>query len=193
MESTTDGAVTPATVRRAQAGDATAIAAIYARYTTPLSRFILRRVSDPTVAEDLLQDVFVRMLAGLPNYEERGFPIGSWLYRMAACRVIDWQRVTARRPLAPLELAGRRISVDSLDRVATNVDRLAQQQQLAAALRTLTDRQAAVIRLRFFAELSIAEVAQRLALTPLAVKALQHRGLAQLRTHLSPYHAASAA
>ena len=66
------------------------------------------------------------------------------------------------------------------------------QQQLAAALHTLTDRQAAVIRLRFLADLPIAEVAQRLALTPLAVKALQHRGLARLRTELSPYHAEAA-
>ena len=193
MEPTNPDAVTPMTVRRAQAGDATAITEIHARYATPLYRFILRRVSDPTVAEDLLHDVFVRMLAGLPSYEERGFPIGSWLYRMAACRAIDWQRVTARRPVATLEQAGRKVSVDSLDGVATNADRLAQQQQLAAALRTLTDRQAAVIRLRFLAELSIAEVAQRLALTPLAVKALQHRGLAQLRTQLSPYHTAEAA
>jgi len=193
MTPTTDTAVTTTTVRHAQAGDETAITAIYARYATPLYRFILRRVSDPAVAEDLLHDVFVGMLAGLPNYEDRGNPIGSWLYRMAACRAIDWQRATARRPVAPLELAGRRVSVDSLDRVATNVDLGVTQQRLAAAFTTLTDRQAAVIRLRFLAELSIAEVAQRLALTPLAVKALQHRGLAQLRTQLSPYHTAEAA
>ena len=193
MAPTNPAAITPSTVARAQAGDDAAITAIYARYATPLSRFILRRVSDPVVAEDLLHDVFVRMLAGLPSYEERGFPIGSWLYRMAACRVIDWQRVTARRPVAPLEQAGRRVSVDSLDGVATNVDLGVTQQRLAAAFTTLTDRQAAVIRLRFFAELSIAEVAQRLALTPLAVKALQHRGLAQLRTQLRPYHPAEAA
>ncbi len=193
MTPTTDTAVTTTTVRHAQAGDETAITAIYARYATPLYRFILRRVSDPAVAEDLLHDVFVSMLAGLPNYEDRGNPIGSWLYRMAACRAIDWQRVTARRQVAPLAYAGRQASVDNLEGVATNVDHVAQQQQLAAALTTLPDRQATVIRLRFLAELSIAEVAQRLALTPLAVKALQHRGLAQLRTQLSPYHTAEAA
>ncbi len=192
MESTNPDAITSATVRRAQAGDATAITEIYERYATPLYRFIVRRVSDPAVAEDLLQDVFVRMLAGLPSYEERGFPIGSWLYRMASCRVIDWQRVAARRPVAPLEQAGRRTNAGDLDAVATDADRLAQQRELAAALRTLTDRQAAVIRLRFLADLPIAEVAQRLALTPLAVKALQHRGLARLRTQLSPYHADTA-
>ncbi len=193
MPLTNDHAITPALVARAQAGDADAITAIYARYATPLYRFLLRRVCDPAVAEDLLQDVFVGMLAGLPRYEDRGYPIGSWLYRMAACRVIDWQRVTARRRVAPLEHAGQRASVDGLDGADTDADRSAQQRALTAALTTLTARQAAVIRLRFGADLSIAEVAQRLALTPLAVKSLQHRGLAQLRTQLRPYHPAEAA
>ena len=193
MAPTRNDEITSALVARAQAGDGAAITAIYARYATPLYRFILRRVSDPTVAEDLLQDVFVGMLAGLPSYKDRGYPIGSWLYRMAACRVIDWQRVTAHRRVTLLEHAGQRASVDGLDSVDSDADRVAQQRQLAAALTTLTARQAAVIRLRFGADLSIAEVAQRLALTPLAVKALQHRGLAQLRTQLRPYHTAAAA
>ena len=190
MAPTRNDEITSALVARAQAGDGAAITAIYARYATPLYRFILRRVSDPTVAEDLLQDVFVGMLAGLPSYKDRGYPIGSWLYRMAACRVIDWQRVTARRRVAPLEYAGQQASADDLDGADTAADRVAQQRALATAMTTLTDRQAAVIRLRFFADLPIAEVAQRLALTPLAVKALQHRGLVQLRTQLSPYHPA---
>ena len=192
MAPTNPAALTPATVARAQAGDDAAITAIYVRYATPLSRFILRRVGDPVVAEDLLQDVFVGMLAGLPSYEDRGHAIGAWLYRMAACRVIDWRRAT-RRCVLPLDQAGPLASADGLDGATTAADRSAQQRQLAAALTTLTDRQAAVIRLRFLAELPIAEVAQRLALTPLAVKALQHRGLVQLRIRLRPYHPAEAA
>jgi len=53
------------------------VAAVYARYASPLYRFMLRRVGDYLVAEDLLQDVFVRMLVGLPQDEERGYPISS--------------------------------------------------------------------------------------------------------------------
>jgi len=111
---------------------------------------------------------------------------------MAICRVIDWRRAT-RRCVLPLDQADLLASTACLDGAATDADRSAQQQQVAAALTTLTDRQAAVIRLRFLAELPIAEVAQRLARSPLAIKALQHRGLAQLRTQIGPYHTAEAA
>ena len=77
MAPTHDDAITPVTVARAQAGDAAAITAISTRYATPLSRFLMRRVGDTRVAEDLLQAVFVGMLAGLPRYEARGHAIGA--------------------------------------------------------------------------------------------------------------------
>ena len=169
MSALHDDTITAGTVARVQAGDATAITAIYQRYTRPLFGFIVRRVGDAAVAEDLLQDVFVRMLAGLPQYEERGYPIGAWLYRMAACRVIDWQRVAQRRCTVPLDQAGPLASPDGLDGAHSDADQVAQQRELAAALTTLTARQAAVIRLRFLAELPINAVAQRLGLTPQAV------------------------
>lgn len=171
------------------------VAADYMHYQRPLLRFILHRVGDLAVAEDLLHDVFVRMLVGLPQYEERGYPVGAWLYRIAACRVIDWLRVNGRRRTASLDQALELSSGGWPDGEDTAADREAEQRVLAAALAQLTERQAAVIRLRFFAELPIVEVAERLGLTPQAVKALQHRGVAQLRLHLadSPYHPAGAA
>jgi RNA polymerase sigma-70 factor (ECF subfamily) len=169
------------------------VTAIYARYARPLYRFILRRVGEATVAEDLLQDVFVRMLAGLPQYEDRGYPIGAWLYRIAACRVTDWRRTSGRRATIQLHQAEELAGEACLDGEATAADREALQRVLGATLTQLTAPQATVIRLRFLTDLSTIEVAARLGLTPQAVKALQHRGLAQLRRHLtylSPYHAA---
>lgn len=172
------------------------VVAVYARYAAPLYRFILRKVGDPSVAEDLAQDVFVRMLAGLPQYEERGYPISAWLYRIAACRTIDWLRVHGRRRTESLDCAAELASTGWPDGENTAVDREAEQQTLAAALAQLSERQAAVLRLRFFAELPIAEVARQLDLTPGAVKALQHRALATLRHQLitqGAYHPAEAA
>jgi RNA polymerase sigma-70 factor, ECF subfamily len=176
--------ITPALVARAQAGDTDAIAAIYAQYARPLLRFIVHRVGDPLVAEDLLHDVFVRMLAGLPAYQERGFPIGSWLYRIATCRVIDWRRRSCRRGAVSIDEEFELASDEWPDGERTLADQEAEQHTLDRALGQLTGRQAAVIRLRFFAELPIAEVAQRLGLPPGTIKALQHRGLATLRRQL---------
>lgn len=171
------------------------VTAVYAHYARPLLRFILHRVGDPAVAEDLLQDVCVRMLVGLPQYEEQGYAVSAWLYRIAACRVIDWLRANGRRHTTSLDHALELASGGWPDGEDTAADREAEQRVLAAALAQLTERQAAVIRLRFFADLPTVEVAEQLGLTPQAVKALQHRGVAQLRLLLadSPYHPAGAA
>jgi RNA polymerase sigma-70 factor (ECF subfamily) len=178
------------------APDPNDVAAVYARYAAPLYRFILRRVGDPMVAEELLQDVFVRMLVGLPQYENRGYPISAWLYRIAACRAIDWLRVNSRRRAESLDRAAEVASTGWPDGENTAADREGEQRTLAAALAQLSERQSAVIRLRFFAELPIAEVARQLDLTLGAVKVLQHRGLTALRHQLitpGAYHPAEAA
>ena len=187
--------ITPDLIAQAKAGDADAITAIYERYATPITRFIFQRVGDRSLAEDLSQDVFVRMLASLPTYEDRGYPIGAWLYRMATCRVIDWRRVHQHRQHEPLEQIERFTREGELDTVFLAVARADEQRALRAALTTLSARHASVLRLRFLAGLPIAAVAQRLALTQQAVKALQHRALAQLRVRLDQqrrYHAAAA-
>jgi RNA polymerase sigma-70 factor (ECF subfamily) len=172
------------------------LAAVYARYAEPLYRFILRRVSDPLVAEDLLHDVFVRMLTGLPQYQERGYPISAWLYKIAACRAVDWLRGSDRRKTEVLNLATEAASEGWPDGEQSAADREGERQMLLTALDQLTERQAAVIRLRFVAELPNAEVAQRLGLTLGMVKSLQYRGLAALRRQLitqGAYHSAEAA
>lgn len=172
-----------------------AVAAVYACYAAPLYRFILRRVGDPLVAEDLLQDVFVRMLVGLPAYEDRGYPISAWLYKIAACRAVDWLRGSGRRRTTALEQVVGLASEAWPDGEQSAADCEGERQLLLAALEQLTERQASVIRLRFVAELPTAEVAQRLGLTLGMVKSLQHRGLATLRRQLvqqGTYHSAEA-
>lgn len=171
-------------------------AALYVRYARPLFVFILHRVGNPEVAEELVQDVFERMLIGLPQYENRGYPVGAWLYKIASCRAIDWIRKHSRHRLNSLDQLSELADEAWPDGEDCRADREARQRVLLAALEQLTKRQATVIRLRFFAELPIAEVASRLGMTPQAVKALQHRGTAQLRLLLAQrgiYHADEAA
>jgi RNA polymerase sigma-70 factor (ECF subfamily) len=160
-------------------------AAAYKRYARRLFVFILQRVGDPAVAEELVQDVFERMLIALPHYEERGYPLSAWLYKIAACRAVDWLRKNSRRRLYSLELAVERPGEAWPDGDDTAADRQAEQRAILAALAQLPERQAEVLRLRFFDELPLADVAAQLDLSLGSVKALQHRGVAQLRSMLT--------
>jgi RNA polymerase sigma-70 factor (ECF subfamily) len=169
-------------VQRAQAGDDAAFTQIYERYAPAIYRYIYGHVQDATVAEDLHAEVFARMFEGLPRYQERGWPISAWLYRIAHDRSIDTLRAQYRRQHISLEKWGGMCEGPEQS-VGLQLDC----EELHRSLDTLTTDQRQVIQLRFLAEMSIQEVAQRLGRTEGAVKALQHRGLQTLSRQLRAY------
>lgn len=170
-------------VARAQRGDHAAVTQIYEMYGPMLYRFIFSRVSDPDLAEDLRAEVFVRMLEGLPTYEERGWPLSAWLFRIARDRITDMRRRDRRRPVTTLnqQLAyPHRVEDEAELRVLRDtVDTL---------IERLTPDQQTVIRMRFKQQLPIEVVAQHLDRSPAAVKALQARGIHALGELLGVDH-----
>ncbi|HEX8393902.1 MAG TPA: RNA polymerase sigma factor SigZ [Longimicrobium sp.] len=74
--------------------------AVWSGFAEPLRAFIRRRVSDPDVADDVLQEVFVKVHAGLPRLQD-GDRLQPWLYRIARNAVVDSYRARggARVPL----------------------------------------------------------------------------------------------
>jgi RNA polymerase sigma-70 factor (ECF subfamily) len=83
-------------VERAQAQDETAFEQIMNLYADRLYNYILRMVGNPTDAEDLLQEAFLRAYQGLPSFDGRA-SLSTWLYRIATNLCIDHQRKRARR------------------------------------------------------------------------------------------------
>jgi len=86
-----------AVVRRAQRGDERAFAILVRAYEAPIFNYVLRMVGDRTLAEDLTQDVFLRVFRGLRGYSRRA-RFTTWLFQVAKNRVIDEMRAAERRP-----------------------------------------------------------------------------------------------
>lgn len=172
-------------VVRAKAGDEAAFTQIYERYAPGIYRYIYFRLGEPEMAEDLQAEVFLRMLEGIHRYEDRGWPISAWLYRIARDRTIDTMRRRRSRQHVPLEVWG-----GMCDGPESSIADLLEYEELNRTLEHLTDDQRQVIQLRFMADLSIQEVAQKLGRTEGSVKALQHRGIQslarRLQTHATP-------
>jgi len=166
---------------RAKAGDHSAFTQIYERYAPAIYRYIYFRVGEAELAEDLQAEVFLRMLEGLHRYEDRGWPISAWLYRIARDRTIDIIRRRRNRQHVPLETWG-----GSCEGPENSVSAQLEYEELNRTLNDLTDEQRQVIQMRFMAEMSIQEVAQELGRTEGSVKALQHRGLQSLARRLQP-------
>ncbi len=167
-------------VVRAKAGDHSAFTQIYERYAPAIYRYIYFRVGEAELAEDLQAEVFLRMLEGIHRYEDRGWPISAWLYRIAHDRTVDTMRRRRNRKHVPLEAWG-----GSCDGPESTVSVQLDYEELNRTLEGLTEDQRQVIMLRFMADMSVQEVARVLGRTEGAVKALQHRGLQSLARRLA--------
>jgi RNA polymerase sigma-70 factor, ECF subfamily len=167
-------------IKRASDGDQEAVGELYERYVQRIYRYIAYRVPTIGDAEDLTAEVFVKMVESLPSYRFTGAPFESWLYRIAAARIIDFRRRSTRRPQTELS--------DSMTTDEPLPEEELQERQefetLRNALARLSDEQQSVLILRFVERKSHQEVAQILNKSVSAVKSIQHRTLIELASLL---------
>jgi RNA polymerase sigma-70 factor (ECF subfamily) len=134
--------------------------------------------------DDLTSEVFLRVFSRLDRFEGNEVQFRAWMFSIAHHLVIDDHRARSRRPRA-----------DHLDGAPELASNGADVEQLALArvgddwaedlLAILPPEQRVVVALRVTADLPIEEVARILRKRPGAVKSLQHRALAALRTELA--------
>jgi RNA polymerase sigma-70 factor (ECF subfamily) len=158
-------------LRKAQRGDERAFAIIVRAYETPVFNYVLRLVGDRALAEDLTQEVFLRVFQGLPKFSLR-CKFTTWLFQVTKNRVLDELRASERRPrhlvalddVAPLEVMDAPIergeTVDALWRAIEGLS---------------TDLKMALL-LRDVAGLSYTEIADALEVTLATVKWRIYKG-----------------
>ncbi len=166
-------------VKRAQNGDTSAIRELYLRHHEQIYRFIWSRGHDPVLADDLTGEVFLRMVANLPKYQDRALPFHAWLYRIARNLLVDHYRRNQKRETMPIENFAEEPTGGKSPEKTTEL--MLTFERVRQALEKLAPDQREVVELRFLAGLSLKEVALTIDKTVSAVKSLQHRGLSSLR------------
>lgn len=164
-------------IRLAQQGDGDAFAQLYDRYLDRIYRYILFRVSDDLLAEDITAHVFLKMWEKLPRYQIGKTPICGWLYRIAHNAVVDHYR-TRKLSVSLDDVNSAEVRHD--DGTEEKLELQVKLDQLRMALQNLTDGQREVLILRFIEGLSVEKVARQLRKSHGAVRALQMRGLQEL-------------
>ena len=170
-------------VRRAQRGDATSFAGLYQSFYDKIFRYVLFKTGNTNDAEDITEEVFLRMLESINSFRWQGHPFSSWLFRIAHNLVVDYFRKKSRQKTAPLEEARAIIGTSSQD-MDGDLDIKLSAQRAHQAMDGLTDLQREVLSLRFGAELSIRETAEAIGKKENAIKASQHAAVRKLRTLL---------
>lgn len=167
---------------RAQSGDAGAVATLYEENFRKVYRYAWARLRDQAEAEDVTQQVFMKMMASLHSYKPSGTPFIAWLYRIAHNQVIDHYRRNGSGKTVPLDdfRTGTEIGEETVDPsvIAENSIRA---KEVMALVERLPKAQKEVVGLRFTAGLSIAETAGALKKSEGTVKALQFNAIVSLR------------
>lgn len=156
-------------------------AEVYDRYVQPVYRYFYSRMDSPADAEDLTAQTFLAALEALPRYHHRGY-FSAWLFSIARSKAMDHFR--KHRPQVQLSKAERLDEPDPLTRVAHG-DEIARLLDLVRGLDE-TDRE--LIRLRYVADLSFAEIANLLGKKEDTAKKALYRLLDRLQNQLEANH-----
>ncbi len=168
-------------VLRAQQQDNQAISRLYEVYFDKIYRYIVMRVRNETEAEDITQQVFLKMLNSISSYKSRGVPFSSWLFRIAHNQVIDFYRQQGKK--ATVDIEGIQLQASGGD-PQNMMEKQWDIEEVKKATQRLTAAQQEVLSLRFASELSIAECAAIMGKREGAIKALQHSAVIALRKAL---------
>jgi RNA polymerase sigma-70 factor, ECF subfamily len=172
-------------------GDDEAAGEIVRRYERPVFNLVVRMVQDRAVAEDLVQDAFIKVFRSLQTFDAR-LRFSAWILRVAHNTAIDHLR-RHRPALLPLDAPGADDEPSLAERLpdlrAVSPERAAERAGLAQALDAALDRvrpeYRAVIVLRYQEELDYDEIARVLDLPLGTVKTFLHRGRRALALELA--------
>jgi RNA polymerase sigma-70 factor (ECF subfamily) len=172
-------------IEAAQAGDLSAIGSLYDAHINQVYRYVLARLGNVHDAEDVAEEIMLKMLGGLPGYQWRKVPFAAWLMRIARNEVVTFTRRNGRRAHdteLPEELVDRRGQNDP----AETTERTMALEDLRKAVELLPEAQREVIILRFASGLSVADTAKALGKQENNVKVLQHKGMQRLQALMTP-------
>ncbi len=168
-------------VQRAQKQDHQAFTQLYEAYFDKIYRYVSFRVRNDMEAEDMTQQVFMKVLNSISSYKSQGVPFSSWVYRIAHNLVVDFMRQQNKK--ATVDIEGLQL-ISPAEDTQSVLEKQADVAAVKEASRQLTASQQEVLSLRFAGELSISECAKIMGKSEGAIKALQHSAVQALRKAL---------
>lgn len=182
-----------------QNDDAAAFEELVLRYQGRLVSVLRHLVGDVDLAEDLAQEVFLRVYRARKNYQP-GSKFASWIFTIANNVALNSLRSKKRRPESQFAVtqggpgssgemwnAGDMIQATSGTIPARALDKLEMKQMVRLAVEALGDRQRMAVLLHKFEGMSYNEIAEIMDMTPQGVKSLLCRARMNLRDLLQPY------
>jgi RNA polymerase sigma-70 factor, ECF subfamily len=165
------------------------------RYQNRVVALLAHLTGKPDLAEDLAQDVFLRVYRARKRYVP-GAKFSTWLFTIAGNVAANAQRSRARRQEVNLPASTTGTTTMPIEAMAVaasglmptrQIDKAEMREAVQQAIASLGERQRMAVLLAKFEHFSYAEIAEIMELTPEAVKSLLSRARGRLREVLEPY------
>jgi RNA polymerase sigma-70 factor, ECF subfamily len=179
-----------------KAGDEQSFGLLLQRYRTPLVNFLYRMVRSREQAEDLAQEVFIRVYRAREEYVPSA-KFTTWLFRIATNLALNWLRdhrhqkleLSMDAPVTSDAEDGDEKPFEVADKHPTIEQELVQEDRkkmIRHAIEKLPEKQRAAVLLHKYQELDYAEIAKILSVSESALKSLLFRAYESLRVELAP-------
>lgn len=157
-------------------------AEIYESYHSKVQNFILSKVNDMYLAEDICSDVFIKVYEKYDTFNDSKSSLSTWIFTIARNTLIDYYRVRRVHEEVPEDMA-----MDSSveDEVLGNE----MLDGLADALEKLDERERDLIILHYYSGLKLNEIADKMDISYSYVKILHKKALVELKTNLGDDYA----
>jgi RNA polymerase sigma-70 factor, ECF subfamily len=174
---------------RVREGDDTSFGLLLERHRGPVVHFLYRMVQNPSVSEELAQEVFLRVYRSRATYEPTA-KFTTWLFRIATHLALNWVRDGKKEK--GQESLDEKV-VDGVDRQVPDRQPTIEQQMLyqakmsevRQAIDALPAKQRAAVLMHKYEELEYAQIARALSCSESAVKSLLFRAYESLRSRLA--------
>lgn len=171
-------------------GEAAAFDLLFARHTRSVINFAYRFVRDRQVAEEMAQEIFLRVYEGAARYQVQS-RFSTWLYRIATNVCLNEIRKPRFRAIhEPLASGPERDSVIQVAEPGSGPHRLLERQAMVRVIRealdSIPEKQRTAFILNKYQEFSYAEVAEIMKTSEKAIKSLIHRARETLAARLKP-------
>lgn len=165
-------------VERLQHGEEPAFDELMGRYKRPVVNFCYRLLNDAGDADDVAQEVFVRVYQRIGSYRPRG-KFTTWLFALARNACVDRLRYRKRHPTEPLDVAPEPASVSN-DTETREIG-----EEIAVAVAELPEDQRTVVVLAEYHGMSYAEIAGIMSCSEKSVESRLYRAKQILRQRLA--------
>lgn len=170
----------------AKEGDTEAFGRIYEIYFLPVFRYIYFRVQDRVEAEDLTQNVFLKIFNSIENFRVQDKSPLAYFFTVARNTVIDYWR--KKKNIAESDNTKRIVNMpDSQKDPKKLLEEREKEETVLEAIKHLTEDQQEVIVLKFIQGFSNKEISKILGKTEDAIRQIQCRALRVLREHLNNF------